>query len=253
MASTGPLPLSAADRLELQRIATAASQPYRRVIAARALLLAADGSGSTEIAQRCGTSPNSVRRWRSRFAETGVAGVGEIAPGRGRKRSVRDVTADRIAHDTEHLAPPHGAARWTLRSMAAHHGVSKDTVARVWRERGLRPSPSPLPDGEPQPEASPVPDHRKPDEGDDVIAVLMALNEATGLALSRCRPRDVHRDLLFFVKLTEAIELWVQHWDDPDRPFAWKSREEVVTKTKGARSVLANYTKSATTGRASSQ
>lgn len=245
--SSRALQLSTADRLALERIATAASQPYRRVITAQALLLAAEGMRTADIARRCRTTPNSVRRWRSRFAETGIGGVGGIAPGRGRKPSVRHVMADRIAHDTAHVAPPAGAARWTLRSMATRHGVSKDTVARVWRERGLRP-PAEARGADSQSAGPPVSAHRETDERDDVIAVLVALNEATGLALSRCRPRDVHRDFLLFMKLIEAVELWVEHWDDPDRPFAWQSREEIVGKAKRARSALTNYTKSATAG-----
>lgn len=128
--------------------------------------------------------------------------------------------------------------------MASRHGVSKDTVARVWRERGLCPWVKPAGRGKPRPA------QRRGRTGDargsEVIEVLSALNEATGLALSRCRPRDVHRDFLFFVKLTEAIELWIEHWDDPSRPFHWQSREEVVANTKRARAALNNYAKSAT-------
>ncbi len=41
--------------------------------------------------------------------------------------------------DTLHAEPPGGAVCWSTREMAARHGVSKDYVAQVWRERGLRP------------------------------------------------------------------------------------------------------------------
>ena len=44
-----------------------------------------------------------------------------------------------IASDTLHAEPPGKAVCWSTRAMAARHGVGKDIVARVWRERGLRP------------------------------------------------------------------------------------------------------------------
>ena len=40
--------------------------------------------------------------------------------------------------DTLTVEPPDGAVCWSTRSMAARHGVSKDTVARIWRQSRLR-------------------------------------------------------------------------------------------------------------------
>ena len=41
--------------------------------------------------------------------------------------------------DTLHAEPPDGAVCWSTRALGAVHGVGKDIVARLWRERGLRP------------------------------------------------------------------------------------------------------------------
>ena len=41
--------------------------------------------------------------------------------------------------DTLREQPPDGSACWSTRAMADRWGVGKDIVARVWRERGLRP------------------------------------------------------------------------------------------------------------------
>ena len=64
--------------------------PHRQVVQARALLWAADGVANEEIARRCAVDSDAVRRWRNRFAEKGVDGVGAIAKGRGRR--VADLT-----------------------------------------------------------------------------------------------------------------------------------------------------------------
>jgi hypothetical protein len=86
-----------------------------------------------------GSHPDTVTRWRDRFVADGVAGIGVIAPGRGRKPEIPSATVDAIVHDTLHTVPDDGSACWTTRSMAARHGVGKDTVARIWRARRLRP------------------------------------------------------------------------------------------------------------------
>ena len=55
------------------------------MVQAQALLWAADGVANEEIARRCEVDSDTVRRWRTRFADRGSAGVGVIAKGRGRK------------------------------------------------------------------------------------------------------------------------------------------------------------------------
>lgn len=232
------LELTPSQRRDLGRVARATSLPYRQVIAARCVLLASDGVPTSDIARRVGSTPGTVRRWLDRFATAGLDGLGTVAPGRGRKRAIRDGVADAIASDMLG-PPPEGCACWTLRALAERHGVSKDTVARVWQERGLRAArPRRRPhDGAARPQQVP---------GGEVNTVLTALDVATGQALSRCRPHESHRDFLFFVKLVEAIELWVDHWDDPSRPFAWRSRDDLVHHTKRAKSALASYGKLAT-------
>ena len=76
-----PLPVSDEARRALEVMARSTSLPHRSVVQARGLLLAADGVANEEIARRCETTPDTVRRWRGRFAEAGVEGVGKIAPG----------------------------------------------------------------------------------------------------------------------------------------------------------------------------
>ncbi len=105
---------------------------------ATALLMAADGQPTAEIARTCRTTPETVRRWRRSFEASGVSVVGRIAPGRGRKPKLAPELIEQIVHDTMHTQPERGMA-WSTRTMAERHGVSKDTVARIWRQRDLAP------------------------------------------------------------------------------------------------------------------
>ena len=131
--------LSAGDREALERMAGSGSEPHRRVVRAGALLALADGGSVRSVAREMGFHQDTVRAWRDRFLESGPEGVGAVAPGRGRKPGVSGAVVEAIVADTLHSAPEDGSACWSTRAMAARHGVGKDTVARIWRARGLRP------------------------------------------------------------------------------------------------------------------
>src|SRR6478735_5838033 len=133
------LPVSDAQRAELQQMAASTSLPHRQVVQARGLLWASDGVANEEIARRCGVDSDTVRRWRARFAEKGVAGVGAIAKGRGRKSWLPAGTVARVVELTLTEQPPGGATHWTTRSMAERVGVGKDTVAQIWADHQLKP------------------------------------------------------------------------------------------------------------------
>jgi transposase len=120
-------------------MARSTSLPHRQVVQATALLLAADGVPTNEVARRCGTTGTSVRTWRRRFVEHGVDGVGRIAPGRGRKSWLPEGTVAAVVADTLHTKPDDGSTHWTTRLMAQRHGIGKDSVARIWRDHGLQP------------------------------------------------------------------------------------------------------------------
>ena len=133
------LEMSVGEREELERLARSGVEAHRRVVTAKALLALADGASVRATARSLGVHQDTVRNWRNRFAQTGVAGVGVVAPGRGRKRRITAQQEEAIVHDTLHTVPEDGSARWSTRTMAARHRVSKNTVWRIWDERGLRP------------------------------------------------------------------------------------------------------------------
>jgi transposase len=126
-------------RAALEVIARSTSTGHRKVVQAKALLLAADGVGTNEVARRCHTTNDSVRAWRRRFEQEGVDGVGRIAEGRGRKSWLPEGTVAEVVHDTLHEKPDDGSTHWTTRLMARRFGIGKDTVARIWRDHNLKP------------------------------------------------------------------------------------------------------------------
>jgi transposase len=133
------LEMSVADRVVVERLARSTVAPHREVVQAEALLALADGASVRSTALRLGTYPNTVTRWRVRFIAEGVGGIGVIAPGRGRKPEIPVATIEAIVSDTLETVPDDGSVCWSTRSLAARHGVGKDTVARVWKARNLRP------------------------------------------------------------------------------------------------------------------
>lgn len=134
-----PLELADEQRTALETMARSTSLAHRVVMQATALLLASDGVANEEIARRCSTTPDTVRRWRRRFARDGVEGVGVIAEGRGRKSWLPEGTVAEIVRVTMKETPDDGSTHWTTRTLADRMDIGKDTVARVWRDHGLKP------------------------------------------------------------------------------------------------------------------
>ena len=126
-------------RAELERMAASTSLPHRQVRQARGLLWACEGIANDEIGRRCGVESDTVRRWRSRFAVEGVAGVGTIAKGRGRKPSLPAGTVAEVLRLTRQELPADGSTHWSTRTMAARVGIGKDSVAKIWSDHNLKP------------------------------------------------------------------------------------------------------------------
>ena len=112
---------------------------HRKVVQARALLLAGDGVANQEIARLSGVDSDTVRRWRARFPEQGPAGVGVIAKGRGRKSSLPAGTVAEVVRLTMNEVPADGSTQWSTRTLAARVGIGKDAVAQIWADHGLKP------------------------------------------------------------------------------------------------------------------
>lgn len=90
------------------------------------------------IAKVTGTSPGTVRSWRARFEAEGLARLGEVRAGRGRKPVIPQSKIDEIV-DLTRNSRPEGQTHWSVRTMAAKVGVSPAQVQRIWAARGLKP------------------------------------------------------------------------------------------------------------------
>jgi transposase len=71
------LVLTANQRRELEARARKYTLPYRDVVRAKMILMAADGLDNDEIAARLDTGREIVSKWRKRFFENGIAGLEE--------------------------------------------------------------------------------------------------------------------------------------------------------------------------------
>jgi transposase len=74
------LELSGEQRRELEARARRYTLPYRDVVRAKIVLMAADGLDNDEIAARLDTRREIVSKWRKRFFEHGLPGLEERPP-----------------------------------------------------------------------------------------------------------------------------------------------------------------------------
>ncbi len=138
MTPAAALVVSDGQREALTVMTKSQTAPFRQVQRARVLLLAADGVANAQIAQRIAVSVATVRSWRSRFEQEGLAKLVKVRAGRGRKPVIPQAKIDEIVELTRN-SKPRGQTHWSCRTMADQVGVSPATVQRVWAARGLKP------------------------------------------------------------------------------------------------------------------
>ena len=125
-------------RHTLRRWSRGRSTPARLVGRAKIVLLAAKGMRNKAIAAELGIERTIVGRWRTRFAQQGLAGIEKDAPRGGRKPRARERVARKIVEMTTQECPSN-ATHWSTRTLAKKLGVSQSMVHRVWRANGLKP------------------------------------------------------------------------------------------------------------------
>lgn len=130
-----PLAMSARVREVISRVADDPLTLQRDVTRARVLLAAADGISNASNAREHGVSVNTVVSWRRSFLEDGLATLGLVRPGRGRRGTIPGLTLSRVMHAIER----NDRAKDPLPAyeLAVRLGVSDFTLRRVRRDLGL--------------------------------------------------------------------------------------------------------------------
>ncbi len=134
---TPTIELSDTERETLQRWVRRHSSAQALAQRSRIVLACAEGATNGEVAAGERVHPATVGKWRRRFAAEGLEGLCD-APRPGAERTIADETIEAVIVDTLESTP--GAdTHWSTRGLAAKHGISKTTVAEIWRAFGLKP------------------------------------------------------------------------------------------------------------------
>ena len=129
--------LTDSERRELESLASRRKTAQGLAQRARIVLHAAEGVANTAISLRLGAAPNTVGKWRRRFAEHRMAGLYD-EPRPGAPRQIGDDEVAEVVRQTLEATPP-DATPWSLRSMAKAAGFAPSTIHRIWRAFNLQP------------------------------------------------------------------------------------------------------------------
>jgi transposase len=139
--------LDDAGRVELESVSRRGTAPYRLVLRARIVLLAADSLANSVIAARLGICQDTARKWRRRYCEQGLDGLADAPrPGRPRKFPARVVAEVKALACELPATSGKPLARWTCPELAREAAassivteVSASTVRRWLAADAIRP------------------------------------------------------------------------------------------------------------------
>ena len=134
---TAELILSDEERVTLARWARRPKTSQQLALRSRIVLACADGATNTEVAAQEKVSRPTVGKWRARFVADRLDGLVD-EPRPGAPRTITDEQVEQVVTDTQE-STPRDATHWSRTSMAAHSGLSKSTVGRIWRAFRLQP------------------------------------------------------------------------------------------------------------------
>lgn len=122
-----------------QLLAWARRRKTAQALAMRAqvVLACAQGTPNKAVAARLRVTPQTVCKWRNRFAEQRLDGLLD-APRSGAPRTIGDAKVDAVIARTLETVPPN-ATHWSTRNMAREMGLSQTAVTRIWHAFGLQP------------------------------------------------------------------------------------------------------------------
>lgn len=123
------------DRQRLERLAGSRTESKQMIERARIILGCLAGQRVNEVARACHTRPNTVIKWRQRFAQRGLAGLLD-ASRPGAKPIYGADFRNRVLALLEE-PPPAGQACWDGPAVAAALNGSTHAVWRVLRQEGI--------------------------------------------------------------------------------------------------------------------
>jgi transposase len=139
--------VTAGDRRRLTKLASSRTAPYQQVIRARIVLDAACGSSDNAISRRLGVSVDTVRCWRGRYADQGLAGLAD-RPRSGRPPRLTPLQVAEVKALACQLPAETGVplSRWSCPELADQvvargiaPAISASTVRRILAADTLKP------------------------------------------------------------------------------------------------------------------
>jgi putative transposase len=137
MRADAVLRLQREQRLELERVARSRRTPQAVAQRVRIVLLTAEGMAPSVIGGQLGVSQPTIRKWRARYAEEGLAGL-RNEPRPGRPRTLDDQRVADLLNQALQTRPSK-QTHWSVRSFAAEANISKDMAHRLFRAAGIAP------------------------------------------------------------------------------------------------------------------
>src|ERR1017187_9974385 len=139
------LPLSSAEQVILEAVAASAEIPDRVRKRAGIVLRAAKGVPNNRIAQDLSITRANVLHWRGRFLSQGIRGLWDVERIPPRERipeAVEQAVVSDCLYRSRMLMLPlwdgGPGLRWTVRNLAHRHGISRASVARIWKKHGIQ-------------------------------------------------------------------------------------------------------------------
>lgn len=142
-----PITLTAAERHRLTALAYSHTAAYQQVIRARIVCDAARGDSNAAIARRHDLTTDTVRRWRGRFADEGLAGLTD-RPRPGRPPRFTPVQIAEVKALACQLPAETGTplSKWTCPDLAAEavdrgivSAISASTIRRILARDTIKP------------------------------------------------------------------------------------------------------------------
>ena len=125
------------DRATLERWTTRRKTAHGLATRAEIVLRCSDGCSNSQVARELRLTNATVGKWRSRFAAGGVAALLD-EPRSGAPRRITDEQVEAVIIKTLE-STPRDATQWSVRSMAAASGMTRQSVHRIWKAFGLQP------------------------------------------------------------------------------------------------------------------